>query len=225
VRSPTPDDAAERQLLLNLIELGWGQDSPAYRQVFATRAIPGAPSEALASYCAIQRASATPKQAQRLTQLFWHIDVTALLPQLRCPVLVLHARRDDLVPFSQGQLLAQRIEGSRFVALDSANHDLLADEPAWPVLAEAIRTFLSQHAGNPLPRDGRDMTALTTREREVLEQIARGLDNEEIASVLFMSEKTVRNNVSAIFAKLDFSSRGRLIVWARDAGLGRQPAG
>jgi len=99
VRSPTPDDAAERQLLLNLIELGWGQDSPAYRQVFATRAIPGAPSEALASYCAIQRASATPKQAQRLTQLFWHIDVTALLPQLRCPVLVLHARRDDLVPF------------------------------------------------------------------------------------------------------------------------------
>jgi len=111
------------------------------------------------------------------------------------------------------------------VALDSANHDLLADEPAWPVLAEAIRTFLSQHAGNPLPRDGRDIAALTAREREVLEQIARGLDNEEIASVLFMSEKTVRNHVSAIFAKLDFSSRGRLIVWARDAGLGRQPAG
>jgi pimeloyl-ACP methyl ester carboxylesterase/DNA-binding CsgD family transcriptional regulator len=225
VRNPTPQDAAERQLLLNLIELGWGQDSPAYRQVFATRAIPDATAEALASYCAIQRASATPGQAQRLTQLFWHIDVSDLLGKLRCPVLVLHARRDDLVPFSQGQLLAQRINGARFVPLDSANHDLLADEPAWPVLADAVQKFLGEHGGQPAPRDGRDLAALTPREREVLEHIARGLDNEEIAAALFMSEKTVRNHVSAIFAKLDFTSRGRLIVWARDAGLGRQHPG
>lgn len=224
VRNPTPQDAAERELLLKLIGLGWGQDSPAYRQVFATRAIPQAPAEALAAYCDIQRASATPQQAQRLTQLFWHIDVTAALPQLRCPVLVLHARRDDLVPFSQGQLLAQRINGARFVALDSGNHDLMADEPAWPVLADAVRSFLAEHAGVPVRRDGRDLTVLTPREREVLDHIARGLDNEEIAAALFMSEKTVRNHVSAIFAKLDFSNRGRLIVWARDAGLGRDLA-
>jgi pimeloyl-ACP methyl ester carboxylesterase/DNA-binding CsgD family transcriptional regulator len=223
VRNQTPQDAAERELLLRLIALGWGQDSPAYRQVFATRAIPQAPAEALSAYCDIQRASATPQQAQRLTELFWHIDVTALLHQLRCPVLVLHARRDDLVPFAQGQLLAQRIAGAHFVALDSANHDLMAEEPAWPVLADAVSAFLAEHAGTPLRRDGRDLAVLTAREREVLEHIARGLDNEEIATALFMSEKTARNHVSAIFAKLDFSSRGRLIVWARDAGLGREP--
>ena len=85
----------------------------------------------------------------------------------------------------------------------------------------AVRAFLSEHSGVPVRRDGRDLAALTAREREVLERIARGLDNEEIAAALFMSEKTVRNHVSAIFAKLDFASRGRLIVWARDAGLGR----
>jgi pimeloyl-ACP methyl ester carboxylesterase/DNA-binding CsgD family transcriptional regulator len=224
VRNPTPQDAAERELLLRLIALGWGQDSPAYRQVFATRALPQAPAEALSAYCDIQRASATPQQAQRLTELFWHLDVTALLPQLRCPVLVLHARRDDLVPFSQGQLLAQRIDGARFVALDSANHDLLADEPAWPVLVDAVGAFLAEHAGSPVRRDGRDLAVLTAREREVLDHVARGLDNEEIAAALFMSEKTVRNHVSAIFSKLDFANRGRLIVWARDAGLGREPA-
>ncbi|MFO1326806.1 MAG: alpha/beta fold hydrolase [Rubrivivax sp.] len=221
VRNPTAQDAAERELLLRMIALGWGQDSPAYRQVFATRAIPQAPVEALSAYCDIQRASATPEQARRLTELFWHIDVTALLPQLRCPVLVLHARRDDLVPFAQGQLLAQSIAGARFVALDSANHDLMAAEPAWPVLADAVRAFLAEHSGAPVRRDGRDLAVLTARERDVLEHIARGLDNEEIAAALFMSEKTVRNHVSAIFAKLDFASRGRLIVWARDAGLGR----
>lgn len=224
VRNPTPQDAAERELLLRMIALGWGQDSPAYRQVFATRALPQAPAEALSAYCDIQRASATPEQAQQLTELFWSIDVTALLPLLRCPVLVLHARHDDLVPFAQGQLLAQRIAGARFVALDSANHDLMANEPAWPVLADAVRSFLAEHAGAPMRRDGRDLAVLTARERAVLEHIARGLDNEEIAGTLFMSEKTVRNHVSAIFSKLDFSSRGRLIVWARDAGLGREPA-
>jgi pimeloyl-ACP methyl ester carboxylesterase/DNA-binding CsgD family transcriptional regulator len=223
VRDPTPRDEAERKMLLQLIELGWGQDSPAYRQVFATRALPVAPAEALASYCAIQRASATAAQAQRLTQLFWHIDVTDLLARLCCPVLVLHARRDDLVPFSQGQLLAQRIPGARLVPLDSANHDLLENEPAWPVLADAVRAFLGEHGGQPLPRDGRDLASLTPRERAVLELIAGGLDNEDIAHALFMSEKTVRNHVSAIFAKLGFSSRSRLIVWARDTGLGRQP--
>ncbi|WP_298826767.1 alpha/beta fold hydrolase [uncultured Piscinibacter sp.] len=224
VRNPSPQDAAERELLLQLIALGWGQDSPAYRQVFATRAIPQASGDALSAYCHIQRASATPQQAQRLTRLFWHIDVSDLLPQLSCPVLVLHARRDDLVPFAQGQLLAQRIAGARLVALDSANHDLMADEPAWPVLAEAMRSFLAEHAGAAVRRDGRDLAVLTARERDVIEHVARGLDNEEIAAALYMSEKTVRNHVTAIFAKLDFSSRGRLIVWARDAGLGRDPA-
>jgi pimeloyl-ACP methyl ester carboxylesterase/DNA-binding CsgD family transcriptional regulator len=223
VRDPSPSAAAERELLLRMIELGWGQDTPAYRQVFATRAMPDAPSDALAAACAIQHAAATAQQALRLTPMFWRIDITTLLPRLRCPVLVLHARRDEVVPFAQGQLLAQRIADARFVALDSPNHDLIAEEPAWAVLAAAVRSFLAEHAGAPVRRDGRNLAELTSREREVLDHIARGLDNEEIGAALFVSEKTVRNHVTAIFGKLDFSSRGRLIVWARDAGLGREP--
>jgi pimeloyl-ACP methyl ester carboxylesterase/DNA-binding CsgD family transcriptional regulator len=223
VRDPSPEDHAEREMLLRMIDVGWGSDSRAYRQVFATRALPEADAQAVASYCAIQRASATPEQARRLTELFWHIDVLAELETLRCPTLVLHARRDDLVPLAQGQLLAQRIPGARFVALDSANHDLQADEPAWPVLAQAVREFLAEHGGVPVRADHRDLAQLSPREREVLDHLARGLDNEEIAQALFLSEKTVRNHVSAIFSKLDFSTRGRAIVWARDAGLGRTP--
>jgi pimeloyl-ACP methyl ester carboxylesterase/DNA-binding CsgD family transcriptional regulator len=221
VRDPSSRDTAERELLLRMIDLGWGQDTPAYRQVFATRAMPEGSIEALAAYCAIQRAAATPHQAQRLTRLFWDIDVTTLLPQLRCPVLVLHARRDDLVPYAQGRLLAERIDGARLVPLDSANHDLMAHEPAWAVLSRAVHDFLDTHAGAPAPRDVRAIASLTRRERDVLEHLARGLDNEEIASALGLTEKTVRNLVSAVFSKLDFTSRGRTIVWARDAGLGR----
>ena len=64
---------------------------------------------------------------------------------------------------------------------------------------------------------------LTGREREVLDLIAHGLDNRAIARRLVLSEKTVRNNVSAIFTKLQVADRNQAIVAARDAGLGSTP--
>lgn len=63
---------------------------------------------------------------------------------------------------------------------------------------------------------------LTAREREVLAMMARGWDNAEIARHLFLSEKTVRNNVSNIFTKLSVGDRARAVAMARDAGLGQQ---
>jgi DNA-binding NarL/FixJ family response regulator len=62
---------------------------------------------------------------------------------------------------------------------------------------------------------------LTPREREVLELVARGLDNETIAIELGISDRTVRNNVSIILSKLGVGTRSQAIVRARDAGLGR----
>lgn len=64
---------------------------------------------------------------------------------------------------------------------------------------------------------------LTTRERDVLDLIARGLDNASIAHRLVLSEKTVRNNVSNVLAKLQAADRARAIVVAREAGFGRGP--
>jgi DNA-binding NarL/FixJ family response regulator len=61
---------------------------------------------------------------------------------------------------------------------------------------------------------------LTAREREILELVAAGRSNAQIASTLFLSPKTVRNNVSNIFAKLHVADRAEAIVRARDAGLG-----
>jgi DNA-binding NarL/FixJ family response regulator len=60
---------------------------------------------------------------------------------------------------------------------------------------------------------------LTAREVEVLGLLARGRTNEQIARSLFLSVKTVRNNVSAIFAKLGVASRAEAVARARDAGL------
>lgn len=62
---------------------------------------------------------------------------------------------------------------------------------------------------------------LTEREREVLDLLAAGRSNGQIASSLFLSPKTIRNNVSTILGKLQAADRAEAIVRARDAGLGR----
>lgn len=103
---------------------------------------------------------------------------------------------------------------------------------------EVARAIRSVHAGDliigrPLARrmgalltepgsaSARPFPTLTDRELEVLDQVARGLDNTSIARVLFLSEKTVRNYVSGIFGKLALASRAEAVVSAREAGLGR----
>ncbi len=63
---------------------------------------------------------------------------------------------------------------------------------------------------------------LTDREREILELVAEGRSNQEIAEALFLSLKTVRNYVSNIFTKLQVADRAQAIVRAREAALGRE---
>jgi DNA-binding NarL/FixJ family response regulator len=62
---------------------------------------------------------------------------------------------------------------------------------------------------------------LTERERDVLEMLASGASNDAIARSLYVSNKTVRNTVSGIYAKLHASGRAEAIVKAREAGFGR----
>ena len=86
-------------------------------------------------------------------------------------------------------------------------------------LAGRIAEVLTPPAGattRPFPE-------LTERETEVLDRIAAGRNNGQIAAELFLSPKTIRNNVSSILAKLQATDRAEVIIRARDAGLGVRP--
>ncbi|HEX7745003.1 MAG TPA: response regulator transcription factor [Micromonosporaceae bacterium] len=85
------------------------------------------------------------------------------------------------------------------------------------VAAGVLRVLAAGRRGD---RPGRPFPALTDREREILDLVAAGLGNREIAGRLTLSDKTVRNHVSNIFTKLRVADRAQAIVRARQAGMG-----
>jgi DNA-binding NarL/FixJ family response regulator len=85
-------------------------------------------------------------------------------------------------------------------------------------IARRIMSFFS----HPKPAPASEaFPELTSREVEILDFIARGMSNQEIASRLYLSPKTVRNHISNVFLKLQVTDRAQAIVRAREAGLGQ----
>lgn len=215
-RNVTPQQRKEAELMVELAELGWGREDPAFRQFFTTQFIPEGTSEQHRWFNELQRISTSPQNAVRFLRAFRDIDVAALAPEVSCPTLILHPTHDARVPFEEGRLLASLIPGARFVPIESRNHLLLENEPGWRRWLEEVRAFLP--AGS---EGGSAFAALTARERDLVELIAQGRDNAQIAAHLALSDKTVRNHITSIFAKLEVENRSQAIVLARDAGFGK----
>ena len=125
-----------------LIQHGWGQDNPAFRQMFTSSFLPGGTAEQWDWFNELQRISVSPENAVRLRETNDNIDITELLDQVTVPTLVMHCRGDGIVPFSEGRRMATMIPGAKFVALEGENHLILEDEPAWPLFVEEFRNFL-----------------------------------------------------------------------------------
>jgi len=140
-----PHEIARRVALGTLMREGWGQDSDAFRQVFTSLFLPGGSREHMDWFNELHRVTVSPEMAERLHDAFGSIDVSGLLPRVRTPTLVLHARGDRACPFEAGRAFAADIPGARFVALDSTNHSLLAHEPAFARFLDEARGFLEEH--------------------------------------------------------------------------------
>jgi len=209
----------EYEMAIRLAEIGWDRENPAFRQTFATQILPEGDLDQQRSITELMRLSTSAANAGRILREIANIDVTSLAPQVRCPTLVLHSRQDARIPFDEGRLMATLIPGARFIPLDGCNHFLLESEPSWTTFANELRAFLPSSSEHHRPAGS--FAQLSAREIEVLELIARGLDNEQIASQLSLSEKTVRNHITAIFSKLEVRTRAQAIVQARTAGFGQ----
>ena len=200
-----------------LIGEGWGQENPAFRQIFASLFIPDASAEQVRWFSDLMRTTTRPDIAVRILEAFGQINVRALLPQVRVPTLVVHARNDARIPYEQGRMLASEIANASFVTLESRNHILIENEPGWARFQQVLDDFLGQPPTSIASTQSEvEFTQLTTRENTILRLVASGATNSEIAEQLFISEKTVRNHLTNIFDKLGVDSRSKAIVMARD---------
>ena len=131
-----------RTALIKLVQLGWGRNNPAFRQIFTTRFVPDAGPEQMEWFNELQRISASPENAARLMDEFSRIDVRPLLADIQVPTIVFHSEGDGAVPFDEGRRFAAGIGGATFVPLPGCNHLVLERDPAWQILLRALGDFL-----------------------------------------------------------------------------------
>lgn len=217
------DDADNIRLyraMIELVRLGWGSDNPTFRQIFTSRFVPGASDEQLEWFNELCRKTTSGEVAARLLEARAEVNVLPLLGEVQTPTLVLHSRGDDVISIVEGHVLAAGIPNAEFVELDSKNHVLLENEPAWKRFCAEILDFTGVKNSTPGTAEDPAFAALTAREREVLALLTEGFSNAQIAARLSISEKTVRNHVSNLFDKLGVWTRAQAMVFARDRGFG-----
>ncbi len=140
----TKEVEAQREAVITLTATGWGQDNPAYRQIFSSTFLPSANKEELDWFNEYQRLTTSPKNAVRFLSVFSSIDVRAQLNQVKVPTLVIHSLGDQRVSSEEGRKIASMIPNAEFVGLESDGHLLLGREPSSKVFVNAIKEFISR---------------------------------------------------------------------------------
>ncbi len=212
-RQPTPEQRAYVQAQIRLMELGWGVRNAPVQQFITASMIPDGTPEQVAALNEQQRRSCNGVRAAAFLQSRLGLDVRAEIGQVRCPTLVLHAQGDAAVSVEHGREVAAAIPGARFESLATRNHVPLAGEPAFEHFCDAVTAFVDPVA---IPHDG---GAFTSRERKLLALVARGCDNLQIAAELGLADQTVRNALSALYARLGVEGRSYAVARARDLGF------
>jgi len=221
LRGTRPMDAEDARVLLDMTRIGWGQTGHAFCRIWGSFFQPSATLAHYHSWSEQQALSTSPDMAAQLLEIGWTTDVREAACKVQSPTLALHVDKDAVVPIEVGREMACLIPGCRFVQTEGENHMPISTEPAWPKILAEIEEFLKPAEGDVIAgRTALPLADLTARERDVLNAIAQGLDNNEIAEALGMSEKTVRNHVTRVLDKIGAEHRYQAIVRAREAGLG-----
>jgi pimeloyl-ACP methyl ester carboxylesterase/DNA-binding winged helix-turn-helix (wHTH) protein len=150
-RARTPEERQLAEARIDLVRLGWGRPDPTYRQTFVARFLPEGTQDQWRAFDELQVRSTSPANAWRFLDEFANIDVCDLAPKVTAPTLIICSRREPDNNFEQSRVLTALIPGSRLAPLDSANHLLPEQDPAWRGFLAEIDEFLAVPA--PAPAD------------------------------------------------------------------------
>jgi pimeloyl-ACP methyl ester carboxylesterase/DNA-binding CsgD family transcriptional regulator len=201
------DDRAEEEVFRSMIRIGWAKEDPLFRRVFTRIFVPDASEEQMRWFDDLQRVSTSPQNAVASRIGRQAVDIVDEIPRISAPTLILQAIGDQATTFENAIEVAGLIPDARLVELDSANHILLADEPAWATFVAEVRAFLEPDIRADGAQRASSIEPLSPRELDVLRQAARGLDNGAIAAELGLSVRTVERHLSNAYAKLGVSGK------------------
>ncbi|WP_342774480.1 response regulator transcription factor [Actinocorallia herbida] len=153
--------------------------------------------------------------------------VTAASPHIGVVVLTMAEQEATLFAAMRAGARGYLLKGANQTEIVRAIRGVAAGDVIFgPSVARRVADFFAgpEESGRSTPPEPAEYVfpQLTPRERDIIELVAAGRSNAQIAAALFLSQKTVRNNVSNIFTKLHVADRAEAIVRARDAGLGRR---
>lgn len=163
-------------------------------------------------FARFQREAASAETAAALLALVYRLDVRGHLPNVQAPTVVVHRRNDRAVPYRLGRQVAADIPGAAFVPLPGTAHF------PWEGDADSVIRACRDDAPTPEPTES-DGVSLSSREREILACVARGLSDREIADHLVLSTHTVHRHVANIRRKLGRRSRTAAVAEAARLGL------
>jgi DNA-binding NarL/FixJ family response regulator len=148
--------------------------------------------------------------------------LVATRPELAVLVLTMHEDDEHVFAALQAGARGYLVKGADGAEIVRAVQSVASGDAVYgsPVARRIVAFFAGAQAG---PSSVRAFPDLTPRERDVLELLAAGCRNHEIARRLGMSEKTVRNHVSQVLLKLQVPDRTAAALKAREAGVGHRP--
>ena len=138
-------------VMRQLLKLGWAEPSHAFSRVFASLFLPGGSEDQLKWFMDLQRVTTSAANAVRFWDVCCNFDLSAIAPQVRAPTLVMHVENDAVVPFAEARYLAARIPGARLIPLQSSNHILLENEPAWGRFLDEVTEFIGRTERRAVP--------------------------------------------------------------------------
>lgn len=176
-------------------------------------------------YARLIREGIAQERMLPLVSALHDLNVSHLLPEVRCPTLVLHRPATMMLPPGSAERVAATIPDCRLALFEGTSSAPNIGD--WRAVDRTIAAFLgatpASTNGAPRNRSLRLLRmksdALTPREREIVDLVVQGMTNRQIAVELYLSEKTVGNHVGRILTKLDLHSRTQIAAYAVEHGL------